>query len=103
MGGGKGSVDKYVTPVRSGRIIVELAGKCEFAEVKDFLQRYANQLPFKARAVSHEMLVEEKEQEKELEKLNTNPYTLKYVMQNNLGGCHRWMSPYDHKWFGKHL
>jgi large subunit ribosomal protein L16 len=103
MGGGKGSVDKYVTPVRSGRIIMELGGKCEFAEVKDFLQLYANQLPFNARAVSHEMLEQEKLKEKEQEELNVNPYTLKYVIQNNLSGCHRWLSPVDHKWFGKHL
>jgi len=33
MGGGKGSVDHYVTPVKSGRIIFELGGECEFSEV----------------------------------------------------------------------
>lgn len=101
MGGGKGAIDHYVTPVKAGRIIVEIAGKCEFQEVKGWLQTYADQLPFAARAVSHEMLLEEARQEKENEKLNQNPYTLKYVIQNNLGGCHRWLSPVDHKWFGK--
>jgi large subunit ribosomal protein L16 len=103
MGGGKGAVDHYVTPIRSGKIILELGGKCEFAEVKDFLQLYANQLPFKARAVSYDLLEKEKVREKELEETNLNPYTMKYVIQNNLGGCHRWLSPVDHKWFGKHL
>lgn len=33
MGGGKGSIDHYVTPVRSGRIIIEVAGNCEYIEV----------------------------------------------------------------------
>ena len=33
MGGGKGSVDHYVTPVKAGRIIIEVAGECEFSEV----------------------------------------------------------------------
>jgi len=33
MGGGKGSIDHYVTPVKAGRIIIELAGECEFSEV----------------------------------------------------------------------
>jgi large subunit ribosomal protein L16 len=33
MGGGKGPIDHYVTPVKAGRVIVELAGKCEFEEV----------------------------------------------------------------------
>ena len=33
MGGGKGSIDHYVTPVRAGRIIIELGGACEYGEV----------------------------------------------------------------------
>jgi len=33
MGGGKGSIDHYVTPVKAGRIIIELGGKCEFSEI----------------------------------------------------------------------
>lgn len=102
MGGGKGAIDHYVTPIKSGRIILELGGTCEFKEVKDFLQTYANQLPFKARAVSHEILQREETERQELESSNLNPYTMKYVIQNNLSGIHRWLSPVDHKWFGKH-
>lgn len=33
MGGGKGNIDHYVTPIRSGRIIIEVAGHCEYKEV----------------------------------------------------------------------
>ena len=33
MGGGKGSIDHYITPVKAGRIILELGGECEFQEV----------------------------------------------------------------------
>jgi len=33
MGGGKGSIDHYVTPVKAGRIIIELGGACEWSEV----------------------------------------------------------------------
>jgi len=33
LGGGKGSIDHYVTPVKAGRIIIELGGECEFEEV----------------------------------------------------------------------
>lgn len=102
MGGGKGAIDHYVTPIKAGRIILELGGTCEFNEVKDFLQTYANQLPFNARAVSHEMLELEEAERKELEASNLNPYTMKYVIQNNLSGIHRWLSPVDHKWFGEY-
>ncbi|XP_073831346.1 mitochondrial ribosomal protein L16 [Musca autumnalis] len=103
MGGGKGAVDHYVTPVKTGRVILEISGKCEFAEVKPFLELVANILPFKAEVVSQEILDERVETEAQLEKENLNSFTMKYVIQNNLSGCHRWLSPVDHKWFGKYL
>lgn len=59
-------------------------------------------LPFKAMAVSHEMLQEIKLKEERIEKNNTNPYSMKYLIQNNLGGCQNWLSPYDMKWFCKY-
>ena len=40
--------------------------------------------------------------EKKKEEENLNPWTFKYIVQNNLGGCTRWISPVDRKWFGKH-
>lgn len=33
MGGGKGAIDHYITPVKAERIIIEVAGKCSFEEV----------------------------------------------------------------------
>lgn len=33
MGGGKGAIDHYVTPIKAGRVILEMGGTCEFAEV----------------------------------------------------------------------
>lgn len=103
MGGGKGAVDHYVTPIKAGRVIVEMGGKCEFAEVKKILGLVAHKLPFDAKVVSQEILEEMQREEKEQAENNINPYTMKYVIQNNLGGCHRWLSPVDHKWFGKYL
>lgn len=103
MGGGKGAIDHYVTPIRAGRVIVEMGGRCEFDEVKNILGAVAHNLPFKALVVSQQTMDEMREEEEELARSNTNPYTAKYVIQNNLGGCHRWLGKYDHKWFGKHL
>lgn len=85
-----------------GRIIIEVGGYCEYAEVKDFLHDVAMKLPFKAMAVSQEIMDEMKRKEIEDEKNNTNPYTMKYVIQNNMGGCHSWLSPFDLKWLGKY-
>lgn len=33
MGGGKGAIDHYVTPIKAGRVIIELGGTVEFEEV----------------------------------------------------------------------
>ncbi|KAK9878656.1 hypothetical protein WA026_023107 [Henosepilachna vigintioctopunctata] len=95
MGGGKGGIDHYVTPIKTGRIILELGGRCEYEEVKSFLHDIAMKLPFKAMAVSQEILEKKAADEKYEEENNQNPYTMKYLIQNNMGGCHRWLSPYD--------
>lgn len=103
MGGGKGAIDHYVTPIRAGRIIVEVGGKCEYSEVQGFLENVAASLPFKAMAVSQEILDEMKAKEEFEEKYNKNPYTMKYIIQNNMGGCYLWLRPSDRKWFGKYI
>lgn len=86
----------------AGRIIVEVGGKCEFAEVKDILENIANKMPFKAIAVSQDMLDEMERKEEEIEENNVNPFTAKYVIQNNMGGCHKWLSSMEMRYFGKY-
>jgi large subunit ribosomal protein L16 len=49
MGGGKGAIDHYVVPIKAGRVIVELGGKCEFEQAFIFLKEVAHILPFKAK------------------------------------------------------
>ncbi|XP_030024742.1 39S ribosomal protein L16, mitochondrial [Manduca sexta] len=103
MGGGKGAIDHYVTPIKAGRIILEVGGKCEYAEVYQMLKIVAERLPFKAEAVSYEIMQEKAAKEKWEEENNQNPYTMKYLIQNNMGGCHKELSPYDHRWYGKYI
>ncbi|XP_028172631.1 39S ribosomal protein L16, mitochondrial [Ostrinia furnacalis] len=103
MGGGKGAIDHYVTPVKAGRVILEVGGKCEYAEVHNMLKIVAERLPFKAEAVSMEILEKKAAKEKWQEENNQNQYTMKYIIQNNMGGCHKMLSPVDHKWYGKYL
>lgn len=33
LGGGKGAIDHYCSPIRAGRVILEIGGNCEFGEV----------------------------------------------------------------------
>ncbi|CAK1582052.1 unnamed protein product [Parnassius mnemosyne] len=103
MGGGKGAIDHYVTPIKAGRVILEVGGKCEYAEAYKMLKIVAERLPFKAMAVSQKIMEKMEAEEKWKEENNQNPYTMKYIIQNNMGGCHKMLSPFDHKWHGKYL
>ena len=51
MGGGKGSVDHYVFPVRPGRIILEVDGVAE-ATAREALRRAGYKLPFKSKVIA---------------------------------------------------
>lgn len=102
MGGGKGAIDHYVTPIKAGRVIIEVGGDAEFFTVEKVLKEIAHILPFKAKAVSQEMLDKEKKERKELEENNLHPWTWKYIIQNNMAGCQNWISPVDKKWFNKY-
>ncbi|KAK0175255.1 hypothetical protein PV327_009018 [Microctonus hyperodae] len=103
MGGGKGAIDHYFTPLKAGRVIVEVGGDIEYFEVKKILQNLANKMPFKAQAYCYDELIKEREDKKRMEESNQNPWTWKYIIQNNLGGCHKWISPYDQRWYNEYL
>ena len=102
MGSGKGSIDHYVTPIRAGRIIIEMGGHLEFEEAVHILKRVADKLPFKAEAISQEMVEEEERQAEMLERENVNPFTFEYCVNNNMLGCRKWLSTYDYKWYNKY-
>lgn len=102
MGGGKGAIDHYTTPVREGRIVLEFGGHCEFHEAYNILIRVARKLPFNADVVSQEILEEEQKREAEEPNKNLNPFTFEYCVKNNLTGCRKWLSPYDYIWYGKY-
>lgn len=50
MGGGKGSVDHYVFPIRPGRIIFELEG-IKMEQAKEALRRAGDKLPIKTKFI----------------------------------------------------
>lgn len=67
------------------------------------LHDVAMKLPFKAMAVSQEMLDEIDAKEKWEAENNQNQYSMKYLIQNNMGGCQRWISYLDFKYFCKYV
>jgi len=50
MGGGKGSLDHYVFPVRPGRILFEIEGISE-ADAREALRKAGDKLPLKTKFV----------------------------------------------------
>ena len=101
MGGGKGNIKSYVTPVKAGRIIIEVGGKVTWEETRPWLSRLAACLPMDCIAVSAEQLKRVEDEEQRLAECNTNPYTLEWMIRNNISDCQRMLSPYDIKWFGR--
>ncbi|KAM4593704.1 large ribosomal subunit protein uL16m [Odontesthes bonariensis] len=95
MGGGKGAIDHYVTPVRYGRLIVELGGKVELEEVEHVLTEVAKKLPFRAKVVSRESLEALHKMQDEMEQNNQNPWTFKRIAQGNMMGIRKVLSPFD--------
>ncbi|KAI4500831.1 hypothetical protein M0802_004042 [Mischocyttarus mexicanus] len=103
MGGGKGAIHHYATPVKADRVIIEVGGNIQYFQVKKVLKDIAAKCPFKAMAVSQEMLDRKAEMVKKFEENNLHPWTWKYIIQNNMGGCHNWISPYDKLWYMKYM
>lgn len=95
MGGGKGAVDHYVTPVRYGRLIVELGGKVELGEVEHILTELAKKLPFPAKVMSKESLAAMQKKQAEMEQNNQNPWTFKQIALRNMLGVRKALSPFD--------
>lgn len=95
MGGGKGAIDHYVTPVRYGRLIVEVGGKIELGEVQPFLTEVAKKLPFPAKVVSKQSLHAMHQEQAAREKNNQNPWTFREIARGNMMGLRKVLSPFD--------
>ncbi|XP_029947436.1 golgin-45 isoform X3 [Salarias fasciatus] len=102
MGGGKGAIDHYVTPVRSGRLIVEMGGKVELGEVEHILTEISKKLPFPAKVVSRESLEAMKKEQIEMEQNNQNPWTFKQIARANMLGIRKVLSPHDLRYHGRY-
>lgn len=95
MGGGKGAIDHYVTPVKCGRLIVEVGGHIELGEVEGVLTEVAKKLPFPAKVVSRESLSALQQEQIEKEANNQNPWTFQRIAQSNMLGIRKVLSPFD--------
>lgn len=102
MGSGKSPIHHYATPIRASQMIVEVGGRIELEDVSYFLNSLVKRLPCDSFLVSKEILEAWRQEELDIEAKNLNPITYRRAVENNLAGCHKWISPYDHRWFGKY-
>lgn len=72
-------------------------------QVKDILSKIAEKLPFKAKAVSQEIIEFELAKEKWQEENNRNPYTMEYLIKNNIDDLQRKVKKIDLTHFGKYV
>ena len=103
LGGGKANIHHYVTPVKAGRVILEIGGYIEFDEVYNFLSGAAYRLPCFAMPISAESIEKLREIEQEMRSQNINPVTRARVFKNNMQGCHRILDYYEVQWEGKYV
>ncbi|CAH8468354.1 unnamed protein product [Schistosoma guineensis] len=98
-GGGKAKIHHYSTPVKAERIIVELGGYLNWREAYRILSRAADNLPFRARFISQELLDTESQIEAYIKEKNVNPfYEPGYALAHNYAGCRSFISPYYLDW-----
>uniref|UniRef100_F1LCW8 Large ribosomal subunit protein uL16m n=1 Tax=Ascaris suum TaxID=6253 RepID=F1LCW8_ASCSU len=102
LGGGKGSINKYVTPVRAHRIILEVGGFITEYEARAYLMYLCERFAFTAEFVSAAILAERKEEEKRIAEMNVNPFNWDTVIKYNMQNCRSWLSYYDVAWKGRY-
>lgn len=102
-GGGKAKVHHYETPVRAGRIMIEIAGEGQFGEVERILTTISGKMPFYTMPISQEIMDNIKAEKQELDANNYNPFNYRYLLRNNFSDSQRRVSPYEIRWGGTYF
>lgn len=74
-----------------------------YFQVKDVLSKIADKLPFKAKVVNQDILEWDLAKEKWEEENNQNPYTMEYLIKNNMDDLQRKVKKIDNRYFGKYV
>ncbi|KAH7731806.1 Protein MRPL-16 [Aphelenchoides avenae] len=102
LGGGKGSIKEYVTPVKAKRIILEVGGHVTEFEARAYLTYICDWLNFPIEFVSQELLEQRRQQEADIAMYNQNHFDWDNVIKYNMQNCCSWLSQYDIIWRGKY-
>jgi large subunit ribosomal protein L16 len=95
LGGGKGGIEFYVTPVKRGRVIVEIGG----LQTREMLTRVmvdlAQKMPFPAKFVSQADLEAWDAEELFIKQNNINKLRWEWCMKNNIMNVIQYSGKYD--------
>lgn len=103
MGGGKSKVHHYETPIKAGRVIIEIAGIGIYGEVEPFLSNITNKMPIYAMPISQEIMDNLKAEKMELDANNLNPFEYRTLLRKNYSNSQLKIGPYDAKWGGTYF
>lgn len=103
MGGGKAKVHHYETPVRAGRVLIEIAGIGEFGEVERILSTICKKMPLYAMPISQTMMDDIKREKMEIDANNYNPFEYRDLVRRNFSDSQRFTSPKDALWGGTYF
>uniref|UniRef100_A0AC34GPW0 Large ribosomal subunit protein uL16m n=1 Tax=Panagrolaimus sp. ES5 TaxID=591445 RepID=A0AC34GPW0_9BILA len=102
LGGGKGSISHYVTPVRANRIILEVGGHITEFEARAYLTYLCLHFKMPVEFVSEEILQERRQKEADIAQYNQNKFNWDNVIKYNMQNCTKWLTPYDIIWKGRY-
>lgn len=102
-GGGKAKVHHYETPVKAGRVIIEIAGIGEFGEVQRLLKNICNKMPLYSMPISQEIMDNIKAEKIELDSKNYNPFEYRYLLRNNFSNSQSKIYPGEAIWGGTYF
>jgi large subunit ribosomal protein L16 len=95
LGGGKGAIDHYVTPVKRGRIIVEVGGSLHYETISRLLIDVAQKLPFPAKLISQQDLEDWDKLDEEIRTKNLNKLRWEWCLKNNILNVVSYVGKYD--------
>jgi large subunit ribosomal protein L16 len=95
LGGGKGEIAFWTTPVKRGRVIVEVGGIIPRVMIERTLIDVAQKLPFPAKMVSQTELEKWQEEEKLLTQNNINKLRWEWCIKNNILNVINYVGKYD--------
>lgn len=103
MGGGKAKVHHFETPIRAGRVIIEIAGIGQFDECKRILENVSNKMPFYTMPITQAKMDQLLKEKLELDKNNYNPFAFRDLLQRNFSNSQTKISPKEIEWGGTYF